>query len=45
LTGLIAAIDGSKIVRVTGSRPVAEAKRLVAALAEQAIHRGARDLL
>jgi hydroxymethylbilane synthase len=44
LTGAVAAIDGSKVIRVTGSRPVAEATRLAAGLAEQAIHRGARDL-
>jgi hydroxymethylbilane synthase len=45
LTGLIAAIDGSRVVRVTGSRPLAETTGLATALAEQAIHRGARDLL
>ena len=45
LTGLVAAIDGSKVIRVAASRPVAEAALLAAGLAEQAIHRGARDLL
>jgi hypothetical protein len=30
---------------VTGSRPLAETTGLATALAEQAIHRGARDLL
>ncbi|HKE92239.1 MAG TPA: hydroxymethylbilane synthase [Gemmatimonadales bacterium] len=45
LTGLVAASDGSKVIRVTASRPVAEATRLATGLAEQAIHRGARDLL
>jgi hydroxymethylbilane synthase len=45
LTGAVAAVDGSKVIRVTGSRPVTEAMRLGAELAEQAIHRGARELL
>ena len=45
LTGAVAAIDGSKVIRVTGSRPFAEATRLAAGLAEQAIRSGARDLL
>ena len=45
LTGLVAARDGTKVVRVSGTGPVAEAARLAARLAEQAMHRGARDLL
>lgn len=45
LTGVIVATDGSKVVRVTGSRPVGEATLLAAGLAEQAISRGARELL
>ncbi len=45
LTGLVAAMDGTKVVRVTGSCPTPEATHLARRLAEQAIHRGARDLL
>ena len=45
LTGMIAATDGTKVVRVTGTSVVSEAKQLARRLAEQAIRRGARDLL
>jgi hydroxymethylbilane synthase len=45
LTGLVAATDGTRVVRVTGSGPTPEATRLARRLADQAIQRGARDLL
>lgn len=44
LTGLVAAVDGTRVVRVAGSSAVDQAQQLARQLAEQAIHRGARDL-
>lgn len=45
MSGLIAATDGTSVIRVTGSCPAADAPRLATQLAAQAIDRGARDLL
>lgn len=45
MSGLVAATDGTSVIRVKGSCPVAEAPRLATRLAAQAIDRGARDLL
>jgi hydroxymethylbilane synthase len=45
LTGLIAALDGTQVVRVAGSGSIGEAPELARRLAGQAIHKGARDLL
>ncbi len=45
LTGLIAALDGTRVVRVAGSSTIAKGRELALRLAEQAAHRGARDLL
>lgn len=45
LTGLVAALDGTRVVRVAGSSPVALAPRLAERLARDAMQRGARELL
>jgi len=45
LTGLVAATDGTRVVRVRGAAPLSDAHPLAGRLAEQAIQRGARDLL
>lgn len=45
LTGLIAALDGTQVVRVAGSGPIGEGLALARRLAGQAVQRGARDLL
>lgn len=45
LTGLVADLGGTKVVRVTGTCPAGEGPRLARRLADQAIQRGARDLL
>ena len=45
LIGLIAALDGTQIVRVAGTGPIGDALELAQRLAGQAIQRGAGDLL
>lgn len=45
LTGLVAALDGTQAVRVTGACPLAEAPQLARRLARQAVSLGAREFL
>jgi hydroxymethylbilane synthase len=45
LTGLVAALDGTRAIRVTRASPLAEAHQLALRLADEAIRRGAWALL
>ena len=45
LTGLVASVDGTRVVRATGDAPLADAEELAGRLADDAIARGARELL
>lgn len=45
LTGLVAATDGSRAIRVQGSAPLGEPQQLARRLAQDALARGAREIL
>lgn len=45
LTGLVAALDGTRAIRVAGESPLAAGRRLALRLADEAVKRGARALL